>query len=161
VAAKPSPKQRHDPMIVALIGKLPSDQTPFPLDRRLAWLRMAAMTFDLVYGVEEPITLTGGVPPGDARVGNDALGASAKASVAQTLAVPKDPARLPRPRLPDQMYVIDLDGVAWGRDAPLSLSAIGSDDPIWDFRPGEQGVESVIWSDPANGKIPQLMILKA
>lgn len=160
-ATKPSPNQ-HDPLIVALFGKLPPECTPFPLDRRLAWLRMAAMTFDLVYGVEEGVAVVRADGRDDllARISRNHADPPT-VTMGETVRLPKDPARLPRARAPDQMFVIDLDGVAWGRDAPLSLSAVGQGDPVWDFRPGEQGLENVIWAEPVNGKIPPLTIFKA
>ena len=148
-------------MIAALVGQLALEHPPFPRDRRITWLRMAAMTFDLVYGVEESIAVA---PAGGGWT--EALAAAARVTPAveqatAAPAVPKDPARLPRPRAPDQMLVIDLDGVAWGRDAPLALSAVGQGDPIWDFRPGEQGLDNVIWAEPVNGKVPPLTVFKA
>jgi hypothetical protein len=148
---------------MALFDKLPSESTPFPLDRRVAWLRMAAMTFDLVCGVEEPIAIDEKQPVRLSPAGHPISDRVEflPDSPPRAKAAPKDPANLPRPRGPDQMFVIDLDGVAWGRDKPLALSAVGQGDPIWDFRPGEQGIENVIWAEPVNGKVPPLTIFKA
>ncbi|HLY04928.1 MAG TPA: hypothetical protein VKR31_04200 [Rhizomicrobium sp.] len=47
-----------DPVIAALIQKLPKGKEPWPTDQRVAWLQMIAMAFDMAYGSDTPITIT-------------------------------------------------------------------------------------------------------
>ncbi len=46
-----------DPLIAALIQKLPQsgDPKPWPVDQRVTWLQMTAMAFQMAYGAVEPI----------------------------------------------------------------------------------------------------------
>ena len=57
---------RPDPVLAALIAKLPPGGSDWPLDRRTAWLKMMWMAFDVVYAgagdapIEMPAFLGGG-----------------------------------------------------------------------------------------------------
>jgi len=61
-------RAKHDPLMAALIAKLPVQTEQWPRADRIAWLRMMAMGFDVVYGP------CGGVQiapePGEARAGD-------------------------------------------------------------------------------------------
>ncbi len=46
-----------DPVIAALIQKLPRNKEPWPADQRVTWLQMIAMSFDLAYGPETSIVI--------------------------------------------------------------------------------------------------------
>lgn len=50
----------RDPLIAALIQKLPkdSDPKPWPVEERVTWLRMTAMAFQMAYGQVENIDVT-------------------------------------------------------------------------------------------------------
>lgn len=55
-----------DPLLDALISKLPKSGTKWGADERIAWLTMMAMGFQITYGVEAAINITkgaGGPPP--------------------------------------------------------------------------------------------------
>lgn len=43
---------KRDPVIAALIAKLPAEHAPFTRAQRVNWLRQVAMAFDGAYGVE-------------------------------------------------------------------------------------------------------------
>lgn len=47
---KPKIDSKDDPLIAALIAKLPKANTAWPVDQQVAWLRMTAMAFGVVYG---------------------------------------------------------------------------------------------------------------
>ncbi len=49
---------RH-PFVEGLLQTLPTKEEPWPVERRVAWLRAAAVCFDLLYGVEETINIEG------------------------------------------------------------------------------------------------------
>ncbi len=49
-----------DPVIAALIQKLPKGKDDWPVDQRVTWLQMIAMAFDLAYGPGAPISITKG-----------------------------------------------------------------------------------------------------
>lgn len=44
------PKSKSDPLLAALIAKLPPSGTEWPVDRQMAWLNLMAMAFGTVYG---------------------------------------------------------------------------------------------------------------
>lgn len=46
------PRHKFDPLLSALISKLPPAGTEWPMDRQLAWLNLMAMAFGTVYGGE-------------------------------------------------------------------------------------------------------------
>jgi hypothetical protein len=47
-----------DPVISALIQKLPKGKTKWSVDDRVTWLQMIAMAFDMAYGIEAKINIT-------------------------------------------------------------------------------------------------------
>lgn len=49
---------RH-PFIEGLLQTLPPSDQPWPVEGRVAWLKAAAVCFDLLYGVKGPITIEG------------------------------------------------------------------------------------------------------
>lgn len=55
-------KPRIDPLLAALIGKLPAGGSEWTAAAREAWLRMMGVAFDVVYGPSERPTLTGTIP---------------------------------------------------------------------------------------------------
>lgn len=154
------PEPRSHPMIEALVAQLDRETPSFPLDRRLVWLRMAAMAFDLAYGVEAPIYVDPEPRefPVQAITQKSGDPHTGRATVIETI---KDVARLPKPRASDQMFVIDLDNRAWGRNGPLTYKILGPSDIVWDFRPVEQGLENVIWSEPVIDRLPPFQVFKA
>lgn len=164
----PAPTAHGDPLIDALIDKLPPKGTRWPIDERLVWLRMATMAFDLAYGIEAPIAIAiEGVPRVmDGRV----LAAEHVArGMGETAAPPANPEglklgpRLGKKREADQVIVICLDGMIWKRDKQITPKELGPGDQIWDFRPGDQPLDAVVWGDGETYpgiKLPPLEIFK-
>lgn len=46
-----------DPLIAALIQKLPKSGEQWPTDDRVTWLQMISMAFQMAYGAGEPIEI--------------------------------------------------------------------------------------------------------
>ena len=51
-------ESRH-PFVEGLLQTLPPTEEPWPVEGRVAWLRAAAVCFDLLYGVKETINIEG------------------------------------------------------------------------------------------------------
>lgn len=51
-------ESRH-PFVEGLLQTLPPTEKPWPVEGRVAWLKAAAVCFDLLYGVEETISVEG------------------------------------------------------------------------------------------------------
>jgi len=179
--SKPAPKPHA--MIAALFAELgPPGQGAFPLERRLAWLRMAAMAFDLAYGVDAPIEIAlAGVPrvigfsEVDVRAiaAEEPVGGRVVSLDSMRQATRSDgvyaAAKLGKARAPDQKYLIDLDGVAFGPLGQVDPDHIPAGEMIWDFRsvgkagaPIEPGLGAVIW---ASGRfdeqaLPPLIVMR-
>ena len=82
------PKLKTDPLIAALIAKLPSSSgEEWPVDRQLSWLRLMAMAFGTVYG-------------------GDAAAQFGQGSTFKPLAL------VPRQKKPEHPFVIDEKGYA-------------------------------------------------
>jgi hypothetical protein len=56
------PAVKRDPVIAALIAKLPAEAAEFSRALRVNWLRQVAMAFDGAYGVQAPITVDQNIP---------------------------------------------------------------------------------------------------
>jgi hypothetical protein len=147
---------RADPLISALIEKLPPPGPAWSIEQRLVWLRMAAMAFDLAYGVDAPIEIKlAGIP---SIMSTDAGSPPAEQFKAETVGP-----RLGKKRVADQRYVICLDGMAWDGNKMVTPERIGAGDMLWDFRPGEQSLDTVVWADGetrAAHTLPPLQVLK-
>ena len=138
-----APVGRADPLIGALIEKLPASGSAWSIERRLVWLRMAAMAFDLAYGVDAPIEIKlAGVPM--IMAADAGSPPEARREPAATADVGP---RLGRKRQPDQRYVICLDGMAWDGNKLIMPDKVGNGDIIWDFRAGDQTLATVVWAD--------------
>jgi len=48
----------EDPLLAALVAKLPAPGSPWPRGQRVNWMRMVAMALNEAYGLEEPIVIT-------------------------------------------------------------------------------------------------------
>jgi hypothetical protein len=118
---------------------------------------MAAMAFDLAYGVAVPIEIHGR----DNYHKNVITERPVEVAIMPVAA--GELARLPKPRAADQKYVVDLDGLAWGPRAQIMPHEIGPGELLWDFRPGEQGLETVYWGNGATLdplSLPALTVMK-
>jgi hypothetical protein len=150
-----------DPLIAALIGRLPKPGSAWPRSARINWLRMLVMGFNETYGLEEPILVSDtelrvpvsrgplrlvpaeDTPPanlGDGGRGGDAVSA---------------------PR-----YVIDQEGFAMCGVKPIAPEDVPPGAIVWDERrEGERGdLASILWKgegsrDPA--KLPKGLQVRA
>lgn len=160
LAPAPAISGAGDPLIGALIEKLPRSGTAWSIEQRLVWLRMAAMAFDLAYGVDAPIDISlVGVPKIMAADAGDPGPPRGSREAVINVAGP----RLGKQRVPDQRYVICQDGMAWDGDKLILPVQLGNGDIVWDFRPGEQGLERVVWADGETREphqLPPLQVLK-
>jgi hypothetical protein len=160
--------KRHA-LIAALYAEL-GDEEPgsFTVEKRLAWLRMMAMAFDRAYGIEAPIEVAiAGVPRvmmADAQ--RVEVPAAAPLTLPQFLPPSNDgvyaAARLGKPRVADQRYLVDLDGVAFGPRGQIDPADIPSGEYLWDFRAGEPDLAAVTWASGAveQASLPALTVLR-
>lgn len=125
-------KRKPDPLIAALIARLPAEGQPFETDKQIAWLNMMAMAFGTVYG-------------GDAA---SRLGAN------QPTAAPAKPApAAPAPkREPSYPYVIDTKGYVRKTNATGKRVLPGEvDAEIYDLRGINGDLKTIVWADNSVG----------
>jgi hypothetical protein len=127
-------KAKYDRLLVALIAKLPIEIAPWPRADRIAWLRMMAMAFDVVYGPCGGVRIV----PAEARNG--------KAD--QTVAPPHAPTEAMAPGTPQRFYV-DRDGFAMGDGRPIAVEDLPAGATLWDERTGVEcgDVTAILWRD--------------
>lgn len=134
-----------DPLITAMIGKLP-ERGPFSGEARAAWLKMMAMAFDVAYGHAEdmPAFLPSSFAPGAvtwAKPGETPADTVARAVTRQAHA--------------GHDFYIAADGTACNADGvAVLISDVPADEVIFDYRPvtGEfRDRDSIAWADGARG----------
>jgi len=128
-------KAKHDRLLAALIAKLPVETEQWPRAGRIAWLRMMAVAFDVVYG-----------PRGDVRIVSEEArdGEADQAATALHRAPDKDVSL----GTPHRFYV-DHDGFAMGDGRPIAIEDLPAGATLWDERTGiESGdVAAILWRD--------------
>lgn len=139
-AAKPKrvrpPAVRRDPVIAALISKLPAEGTTFSRAQRVNWLRQIAMAFDGAYGVEALIAVDQNNP---AR------------KDPPLMELPNPIAARPAPIAPasEPRYFIDQEGYA--RKSPGNVRIKPHEVPdgalLEDERDGEGELDTIKWAD--------------
>lgn len=127
------PSATTDPLLAALIAKLPASETPWPVDRQLAWLKMMAMGFATVYG-------------GDvlSQMGN--VQAAAPEAPAKPVALPA-----PAPRKIQQKFILDLDGVVKRSDTREAVTKDQVSGEILDLSNGAIDMSAITWADGSMG----------
>jgi hypothetical protein len=126
-------KARHDPLIAALLAKLPpGGAAEWQQDARITWLQMMAMAFDAVYGRCGAIVIGAADAPGACTHSS----ASAHASEAPPV---------PRPR----RFYVDHDGFAMCDGRPIGADDLPPDAVLWDERTGiDRGdPAAILWRD--------------
>lgn len=131
---------KRDPVIAALIAKLPAEAATFTRAQRVNWLRQVAMAFDGAYGVELAISI-------DVDAGVTISGGPVE--------MPKLPLRTPPAPIaaapePDEIrYFIDAGGFA--RMDPGGKRVKPTDIPngaeIEDEREGDDELDTIKWAD--------------
>ena len=128
-------KAKHDPLLAALIAKLPTETAPWPCADRIAWLQMMAMAFDVVYG-----------PGGGIRVGPaESRDGEADQTAATYYHAPADAALACAP----QRFYVDRDGFAMADGRPISMEDLPAGATLWDERAGVEcgDVAAILWRD--------------
>jgi hypothetical protein len=135
-------KARQDRLLAALIAKLPAGQAPWRRDERVAWLRMMATAFDVVYGPCAPVVIA----PADTR--EDASAADLSGPVPRPAVAPAADA-LSRPRPPARRFTVDHDGFATGDGQPIAIEELPEGATLWDERTGLEcgDVTAILWRD--------------
>lgn len=133
-----------DPLLSAVICKLPGPNEDFPRARREAWLTMMAMAFDVAYGpLGEPIVLPS---LGEAK--------AAIAAVTEHGAAPAAPV-VPRQAHAGHGFYISSDGTACNAEGtPVLVSDIPGDEMVFDYRPvtGDfRDTAGISWADGHRG----------
>lgn len=132
-----------DPLLKAIIGKLPAAGTGWPAEQREAWLHMVEIAFEVVYG---PAEVTKDMTASEAARVMDRSG-DPKAMLSSFLS-PTAHAGFD--------YYIDTQGHARDAidDAPVSIAAVG-DEMIYDYRRGPaRDRDTIIWADGSIGARP-------
>lgn len=163
---KPKPKGATEPLIAALLARLPTPGEPWAAEARAAWLRMFAGALDVVYDPQPSIIVGIGSFPGVP------LGAGAPAP-APAPAAPPPPA--PPKRSEHQAagcdFYVDLDGYArcdftfmdnGPGESPIPVPSpqrrVNPDEitgQIYEYRRGtSRDRETVTWADDTRGALP-------
>jgi hypothetical protein len=131
-------KAKHDRLLAALIAKLPAEAAPWPCTDRVAWLRMMAMAFDVVYG-----------PGGGIRVSFDHAGGDDRdVDALHHEPVDHRAAAPPAPGVAKRFY-IDRDGFAMGDGRPIAMEDLPPGAILWDERAGIEcgDASAILWRD--------------
>jgi hypothetical protein len=143
-------KVKHDRLLAALIAKLPIEIVQWSRADRIAWLRMMAMAFDVVYGPCGGVRIV----PEEAR--------DDKADQTAT-APPRALAEAPPLGAPQRFYV-DRDGFAMGDGRPIAMEDLPAGATLWDERAGAEcgDVAAILWRDVGTmrGSLPPGVILR-
>ena len=117
------PRTRRDPLLEAVIAKLPARDAGFPATEREAWLKLLVNALDVAYG------------PGAAAVPAVPVPAPRPAQVIMA------EARYP--------FYVDPDGFARGPDGcEIVAQEIRAGETLWDLRPeGNRELATIIWAD--------------
>jgi hypothetical protein len=130
-----------DPLIAAVVWKLPRAGEPFPPEARAAWLKMAAMAFDVAYGKVEDLPAL--LPLALERVAVPVAGGPAA-----------EPKPIRQAHAGHDFYVA-LDGTACRADGtPAMIGDVPADEVIFDYRPvsGEfRDRDGIVWADGTRG----------
>jgi hypothetical protein len=130
-----------DELVAAVVRKLPAPGKPFPAEARAAWLRMAAMAFDVSYGAADELPAF--LPPSALPAAKEPAAMGDVVAFRPAQASPKATKVLPR-------FLIDTDGIAKLNSGQRILpgDVVG---PIYDLR-GELGdLSSIVWADGTRG----------
>ena len=126
------PRTKSDPLLSALIAKLPPSDTDWSVDRQLAWLNLMAMAFGAVYGGDAAARL--GIKAGEQQ----------KASAAHMPSAPlRQPAR-------NYRFIIDEAGyVRNGKGKRILPSDVT--EAITDLRGMDGDLRTIVWADESTG----------
>lgn len=132
------PAVRRDPVIAALIAKLPPENGAFNRALRVNWLRQIAMAFDGAYGVQLQISI------------DDHAVTISGGPVDIPAILSPGPAPIAAPAEPDEIrYFVDKEGFA--RKEPGNMRIKPPDVPpgetLEDEREGDDDLDTIKWAD--------------
>jgi len=117
---------KRDPLIAAMIAKLPSEGEAFPVDEQKAWLELMAMAFRAAYG------------------------GSVSDLVIQSTPDNKTAVNAPQMPVPSIPFYIDLDGTAKRKGGiPIKPGEVKGD--LVDLRGIDGDVSAIKWADGSSG----------
>jgi hypothetical protein len=126
-------KPKTDPLLAALIAKLPAAGTEWPVERQLAWLQLMAMAFGTVYG-GDAVGQFGGKPP----------------TPAPAKPKPTEKPDVKFARLTGHNFMIDMEGYVRraNGDRVLPADVVGS---VFDTRGALGDLRTIVWADNSIG----------
>lgn len=133
---RPKKQSSLDPLIAALIEKLPPAGAAWPVEKQIGWLNLTAMAFEQVYGGDATARLATKAP--EAR----------KAVEAATPAPAAAPAPAAKPKIVHPFY-IDEQGYVRNKKGQ-NVNPGDVTDAIFDTR-GEADLNTIIWEDGTIG----------
>lgn len=117
-------RPKRDPLIAAMIAKLPDDGEAFPQDKQQAWLELMAMAFRTAYG-------------------------GAVSAPTPSASLPATPPLKPAPETLHAFY-IDKSGAAMKRGGiPVKPSQVKGE--LVDLRGIDGDLKTILWSDGTMG----------
>lgn len=130
-----------DPLLSALVAKLPASDAEWPVERQLAWLNLMAMAFGVTYG-------------GDAAARIGIKSSSAEGKVAEHMErLPTTvliPVSAPKPKPVMHKFIIDMDGnVCTAKGKPVLPGEVN--DVICDLRGPDGDIRAIAWADGSTG----------
>jgi hypothetical protein len=123
-----------DPLLQAVIARLPPSNTAWPIAARAAWLELVERAFDMVYPAEP---LNGG-----SRGGGSGVKPNGHAV----------------PAAPDHAFYIDRENYA-RMSGGERINAIEVDGSLFDLR-GEGDLGAIIWADGSTGVLGKVLDIK-
>jgi hypothetical protein len=141
-------RAKHDRLLAALIAKLPAEMAQWPRTDRVAWLRMMAMAFDVVYGPGGGIRVALEDACGDGGGIDGDRGASAMHDAMHR----EPPEHRPATQAPlraAQRFYVDRDGFAMGDGRPIAMENLPAGAVLWDERIGLECGDpaAILWRD--------------
>jgi hypothetical protein len=119
------PRRKTDPLIAALIAKIPPSEADWSVEGQLAWLRMAAMAFGAVWGGDAVSVFAGKPTPSFGPV-----------------------TRKPSHGHP---FLIDASGMVKDARTGKRVNAKDIDGSIFDTRGQDGDMRTIVWADNSTG----------
>jgi hypothetical protein len=155
---------KTDPLLAAVIDKLPPAGQSWPRADRVAWLELIVKAFDVAYGREDAIDLPAFLAPLSPYDENSPEAKAirdfprTKVMIAKALAAAPAAVASGRPAQAHagHNFYIAADGTACDAGGePVSLADIPADETIFDYRPVAGGefrdTAGIVWADGARG----------
>ena len=155
-----APAVKRDPVIAALIAKLPAESGQFTRAQRVNWLRQIAMAMDGAYGVQASI-------PIDSAAAELVMSGGLVEMPNPIAAKPASPALIAAAAEPDEIrYYVDRDGFARKEpgNARIKPFEVPPGETLEDEREGDDELDTIKWADgqwPPGAYPHPLTIVKA